>query len=76
MAHHLRRAARLRRLAPGPRLVLPVNVEEQEEAEGHHREERLEQVAGDGDDAVVQRVEGAGKSQQQDHRGFSRRHVA
>lgn len=44
-------------LAPGAGLVLPVDVHEEEEAEGDDGEEGLQEVAGDGDEAPPEAVE-------------------
>lgn len=56
-------------LAAGTRLVLPVNVHEEEEAEGDDREERLQQVAGDRDQTLAEGVE-AGDREENDHYGL------
>jgi hypothetical protein len=44
-------------VAGGARLVLPVDVHEQEEAEGHHRHHRLERAPHHGDHAPAEAVE-------------------
>lgn len=62
-------------LAAGTRLVLPVNVHEEEEAEGDHREERLQQIAGDRDQTLAEGVE-TGDREKDDHYGLCGRGVA
>jgi len=62
-------------LAAGTRLVLPVNVHEEEEAEGNDREEGLQEVAGDGDETLAEGVE-AGDGEKNDHYGLCGRSVA
>jgi hypothetical protein len=59
--------------AGGPRLVLPVDVHEQEEAEGHDRQHRLERAAHDGDHAPAEAVEARQRQQQQHDRLRARR---
>ena len=44
-------------VAGGAGLVLPVDVHEEEEAEGDDREKRFQEVARDGDQAFAERVE-------------------
>lgn len=44
-------------LAGRTHLVLPVDVHEKEDAERDHREERLQEVPGDGDQALAEAVE-------------------
>lgn len=61
----LRRSAGIT-VAAWPRLVLPVNVHQEEETERHHRQERLEEVPGDRDEALPETVE-AGDREQQHH---------
>jgi hypothetical protein len=57
--------------AGGPRLVLPVDVHEQEEAEGHHRHHGLQRAPHDGDHAPAE----ARDRQQQQHDGLRARRV-
>ncbi|KAK2986584.1 hypothetical protein RJ640_027071 [Escallonia rubra] len=57
VAEALGQGARLGRLAPRPSLVLPVDVHQQEQAERDNREEGLEEVTGDGDQALAEAVE-------------------
>lgn len=52
--------------AGGAGLVLPVDVHEEEDAEGDDGEEGLEGRAGDGDEALAQAVE-AGQGQEEEH---------
>ena len=56
MTEVLGRGARVA-VAGGTSLVLPVDIHEEEEAEGDDREERLQEVARDGDQAFAERVE-------------------
>lgn len=65
VAEVLRRRARLG-LAARPGFVLPVDVHQQEDAERDDGEERLQEVLGDGDEALADAVE-AGDRQEKDH---------
>lgn len=65
VAEVLGRRARVT-IATRPSLVLPVDVHQKEEAKRHHRQERLQEVASDGDEALAEAVE-ARKSEKQDH---------
>jgi len=60
-------------VAGGARLVLPVDVHEQEEAEGHHRHHRLERAPHHGDHAPAEAVEARERQQQQHDRLRARR---
>lgn len=61
-------------VAGGPHLVLPVDVHEQEEAEGHHRHHGLERAPHDGDHPAPERVQ-TRQRQQQQHDGLRARRV-
>lgn len=74
VAEVLGRGAGVLVAAGGPRLVLPVDVHEQEQAEGHHRHHRLERVTHHGDHAPAEAVE-AGERQQQQHDRLRARRV-
>lgn len=65
VAEVLRWSARVG-LATRTSLVLPVNVHEQEEAEGYHREEWLQEITGHGDETLAEAVE-AWDRQEEDH---------
>lgn len=60
--------------AGGPRLVLPVDVHEQEEAEGHHGHHRLQRAPHHREHPVPERVE-ARQGEQQQHDGLRARRV-
>jgi hypothetical protein len=60
-------------VAGGARLVLPVDVHEQEEAEGHHRHHGLQRAPHHGDHAPAQAVEPRQRQQQQHDRLRARR---
>ncbi|KAI4313733.1 hypothetical protein L6164_026689 [Bauhinia variegata] len=74
VAQVLRRGARVT-LATRASLVLPVDVHEQEEAKGYHREEGFEEVPGHGDQPLAEAVE-AGDGEEKDHDGLCTRGVA
>nr|GMD54371.1 ubiquitin carboxyl-terminal hydrolase [Ipomoea batatas] len=57
MAEVLRWRTRIQRFTGGPSLVLSVDIHQQEEAEGDDRHEGFEEVAGDGDVALSERVD-------------------
>nr|GMC91423.1 auxin response factor 2-like isoform X2 [Ipomoea batatas] len=57
VAEVLRGRTRIRRFTGGPCLVLPVDIHQEEEAEGDDRHEGFEEVAGHGDEALPERVD-------------------
>ncbi|KAF5469206.1 hypothetical protein F2P56_013295 [Juglans regia] len=65
----LRRSAGAGRAARRSRLVLPVDVQEQEDAERDDREERSEKGFGDGQKTLAERVE-CWEGQQEKHYGL------
>lgn len=71
----LRMGASAEGLTRRPCLVLPVDVEEQEDAERDHREEGSEKGSGGGDEALAERVE-AWEGQQEEHYHLCGRGVA
>lgn len=65
----LRRSAGAGRIARRSRLVLPVDIQEQEHAERDNREERSEKGFGDGEKTLAKRVE-SWEGQQEKHYGL------
>lgn len=57
---------RIRRFTGGPSLVLPIDIHQEEEAEGDDRHKGFEEVTGDGYEALSERVD-ARKGEEKEH---------
>lgn len=73
VAEVLGRGARVLVVAGRAGLVLPVDVHEEEEAEGHHRHHRLERAPHHGDHPAAEAVEAREREEEEHHRLRARR---